>query len=220
MRIKKAMLLGMILLLVVLLGACAAPAPTPTPVPTPTPTPAPMPTPAPAPVLPPPTKPVPVPGALTTQGYVYDDKLGYGFEYPGGWKMEIPEVIDGEDTESVVMFTKPGTPTTLIVTVKLSNLTSLEEVKEEFREGLKGLGGTILEEREIVVNGKEGYEVIYKPIAAVKIRQVIFIANGKMACPPKIGPLKSYMLICSTAELLYDEYEETFNNVINSFVIE
>ena len=188
MRIKKAMLLGMILLLVVLLGACAAPAP--------------------APVLPPPTKPVPVPGALTTQGYVYDDKLGYGFEYPGGWKMEIPEVIDGEDTESVVMFTKPGTPTTLIVTVKLSNLTSLEEVKEEFREGLKGLGGTILEEREIVVNGREGYEVIYKPIAAVKIRQVIFIANGK-----------SYMLVCSTAELLYDEYEETFNNVINSFVI-
>jgi hypothetical protein len=87
-------------------------------------------------------------------------------------------------------------------------LTSLEEVKEEFKEGLKGLGGTILEERQIVVNGREAYEVIYKPIAAVKMRQVIFIANGK-----------SYMLVCSTAELLYDEYEETFNNVINSFVI-
>jgi len=51
--------------------------------------------------------------------------------------------------------------------------------------------------------------VIYKPIAAVKIRQVIFIANGK-----------SYMLVCSTAEPLYDEYEETFDHVINSFVIE
>ncbi len=161
----------------------------------------------------PPTEPVttePVTtGVLTTQGYVYDDKLGYGFEYPGGWEMEIPEVIDGEDIESVVMFTKPETPTTLNVIVKLSNLTSLEEVKEEFREGLKGLGGTILEEREVIVNGREGYEVIYKPIAAVKKRQVIFIANGK-----------SYMLICSTAELLYDEYEETFSHVINSFVIE
>ncbi len=33
MRTKKAMLLGVILLLVVLLGACAAPAPAPTPVP-------------------------------------------------------------------------------------------------------------------------------------------------------------------------------------------
>ncbi len=161
----------------------------------------------------PPTEPVttePVTtGVLTTQGYVYDDKLGYGFEYPGGWEMQTPEVIDGEDTESVVMFTKPGTPTTLIVTVKLGNLTSLEEGKGEIKEALNKLGMTILEEREIVVNGREGYEVIYKPIAAVKMRQVIFIANGK-----------SYMLVCSTAELLYDEYEETFDHVINSFVIE
>jgi len=60
-----------------------------------------------------------------------------------------------------------------------------------------------------IVNGREGYEVIYKPIAAMKMRQVLFIANGK-----------SYMLVCSTAELLYDEYEETFSHVINSFVIE
>ncbi len=122
--------------------------------------------------------------------------------------MQIPEVIDEEDIESVEMFTKPGTPTTLIVTVKLSNLTSLEEVDEEIKEGLKKLGGIILEEKEIVVNEREGYEVIYKPIAAVKVRQVIFIAKGK-----------SYMLVCSTAEVLYDEYEEIFDHVINSFVI-
>jgi hypothetical protein len=160
----------------------------------------------PSPPMPtPPTEPVP---GTHTKGYVYVSILDFAFEYPEDWEMETPKVIDGEDTESIVMFTKPGTPTTLIVTVKLTNLTSLEEVKEEFREGLKGLGGTILEEREIVVNGREGYEVIYKPIAAVKIRQVIFIAGGK-----------SYMLVCSTAEVLYDEYEETFNNVINSFVI-
>ena len=157
-----------------------------------------------------PSPPEPPPITPVTPGYIqsYDHKLGYGFEYPEDWEAQVIEVIDGEDTESVVMFTKPGTPTTLIVTVKLSNLTSLEEVKEEFREGLKGLGGTILEEREIVVNGREGYEVIYKPIPAVKMRQVIFIANGK-----------SYMLVCSTAELLYDEYEETFDHIINSFVI-
>jgi len=42
----------------------------------------------------------------------------------------------------------------------------------------------------------------------VKMRQVIFIANGK-----------TYMLICSTAEPLYDEYEEIFDHVINSFII-
>lgn len=151
----------------------------------------------------PPTEPV-------TPGYfrVYDYKLGYGLEYPEDWEMQVPEVVDGEDVESVAMFTKPGTPTTLSVIVKLSNLTSLEEVKEEIKEELNKLGMTILEEREIVVNGREGYEVIYKPIPVVKMRQVIFIANGK-----------TYMLVCSTAEVLYDEYEETFDHVINSFVI-
>ena len=155
------------------------------------------------PVPPPPTEPV-------TPGYVrvYDHQLGYCFEYPEDWEIQVPEVVNGEDVERVEMFTKPGTPTTLIVTVKLSNLTSLEEVKEEFKEGLKKLGGIILEEKEIVVNDREGYEVIYKPIAAVKIRQVIFITNGK-----------SYMLVCSTAEVLYDEYEETFDHIINSFII-
>ncbi len=155
------------------------------------------------PSLPSPTTPV-------TPGYirVYDYRLDYGFEYPEDWETQVIEVVDEEDTESVVMFTKPGTPTTLIVTVKLSNLTSLEEVKEEFREGLKELGGTILEEREVIVDDREGYEVIYKPIAAVKMRQVIFIANGE-----------SYMLVCSTAEALYDEYSDTFDNIVNSFVI-
>ena len=152
----------------------------------------------------PPTTPV-------TPGYirVYDYKLDYGFEYPEDWETQTPEVVDGEDVESAEMFTKPGTPTTLIVTIKLSNLTSLEEVKREMKEALNKLGMTILEEREIVVNDREGYEVIYKPIATVKMRQVIFIANGK-----------TYMLVCSTAEPLYDEYEEIFDHVINSFVIE
>jgi len=149
----------------------------------------------------PPTTPV-------TPGYirVYDHEFGYGFEYPEDWESQP---IEGEDVESVVMFTKPGTPTTLIVTVELSNL-SLEEIKGEFREGLEGLGLTILEEREIIVNDREGYEVIYKPIAAVvKMRQVIFTANGK-----------SYMLVCSTAEDLYDEYRDTFDHIIDSFAIE
>jgi hypothetical protein len=149
----------------------------------------------------PPTEPV-------TPGYIrfYDHELGYGFEYPEDWESQL---VEGEDVQSVVMFTKPGTPTTLIVTVKLSNLTSLEEVGEELREGLEGLGLTILEEREIVVNDREGYEVIYKPFPGVKMRQVIFIANGK-----------SYMPACSTAEVLYDEYRDTFDHIVNSFVIE
>jgi len=153
------------------------------------------------------------PSPLTTPvtpGYirVYDYKLDYGFEYPEDWETQVIEVVDGEDVESTEMFTKPRTSTTLIVTVKLSSLTSLEEVKGEIKEDLNKLGMTILEEREIVVNDREGYEVIYKPFAAVKIKQITFIANGK-----------TYILVCSTAEPLYDEYEEIFDHVINSFVI-
>ena len=76
-----------------------------------------------------------------TPGYirVYDYKLDYGFEYPEDWETQVIEVVDGEDTESAEMFTKPETSTTLIVAVKLSNLTSLEEVKEEFREDRKSV---------------------------------------------------------------------------------
>ncbi len=153
----------------------------------------------------------PLPTEPVTPGYirVYDYKLDCGFEYPEDWETQTPEFGDGEDVESTEMFTKPGTPTTLIVTVKLSNLASLEEVKEEIKEALNKLGMTLLEEREIVVNDREGYEVIYKPIAPVKMRQVIFLANGK-----------TYILVCSTAEPLYDEYEEIFDHIINSFVIE
>jgi len=147
---------------------------------------------------------------LATPGYtrVYDHELGFGFDYPEDWETQTIEAVDGEDVESIAAFTKPGTPTTLIVTVRFSDLTGLEEVKEEIKEALKELGLTVLEERGIVVNGREGYEVIYKPIAAVKMRQVEFFANGK-----------SYMLVCSTAEVLYDEYRDTFDDIVNSFVI-
>ena len=51
MRTKKAMLLGVILLLMLLLGACAAPVPAPVPPPAPAPPPPPVPTPPPAPTL-------------------------------------------------------------------------------------------------------------------------------------------------------------------------
>ncbi|MFC1935987.1 PsbP-related protein [Chloroflexota bacterium] len=181
------------------------PSPTSIPIPTPTPTPTPIPT-----MLPGPTSAPSTPTGSATPGYtrVYDHELGFGFEYPEDWETQTPEVVDGEDVVSIAMFTKPGTPTTLIVTVRLSDLTSLEEVKEEIKEGLKELGLTVLEERGIVVIGREGYEVIYKPIAVVKMRQVMFIADGKR-----------YMLVCSTAEVLYDEYRDTFDDIVNSFVI-
>lgn len=67
----------------------------------------------------PPTAPLaPLPPGAPKLGHIqfYDPQLGYQFEYPEGWQIQRPEVADGEDVESVVMFFEPGTPTTLVVT--------------------------------------------------------------------------------------------------------
>jgi len=54
----------------------------------------------------PPTEPV-TPGVLTTQGYVYDDKLGYGFEYPSGWELYVAEGdFPDKNIKKVVSFEK------------------------------------------------------------------------------------------------------------------
>ncbi len=225
MEVKKRGLTALSIALVVALVVAACGRATPTSIPTSSPglqTPLPTqltpdPTPTPIPTLPvPPTDPAPgpSPGPLSTPGYAYDDELGYGFDYPGGWEMQVTLMADlevqiEEDIESILMFTKPGTPTTLIVTVTLSDLTTLEELKVEFREAVEKLGATIFEQTEITASGREGYEVIYSPFPSIKMRQVMFIANGK-----------SYMITCSTAEQLYDEYEETFDSIMSSFTIE
>ena len=123
--------------------------------------------------------------------------------------MQRPEVVDGEDVRSVVMFAEPGTPTTLAVIVASTVLESLEEVKQEIKEAVGSIGGTILEEREIAVGGREGYELVYKPFPAVMMRQAVFLAGGS-----------SYTLACSTSEVLYDELADTFDHIVNSLVID
>ena len=123
--------------------------------------------------------------------------------------MQRPEVADGEDVESVVMFFEPGTPTTLVAIVKSTVLESLEEVKQEIRAAVREVGGTILEEREIAVGGREGYKVVYSPFPAVRMRQAMFVADGR-----------NYMLVCSTSEVLHDELADTFDRIMNSLVIE
>lgn len=64
-----------------------------------------------------------------TQGYIqgYDHKLGYGFDYPADWEMQIPEF--DSPYENVEVFTKIGEPTRIKVSVKSTDLKSLAEVK-------------------------------------------------------------------------------------------
>ncbi len=166
------------------------------------------------PSLPIPTPPTePVPGALSTQGYVYDDKLGYGFDYPGGWEFHVEEGdFPDKNIKKVVSFEKKIPYERGYVSVELGlivkSATDLQEVKSEFKKGLERSGLPILDEATISVNNISGYDIL-SGIPTWKLRQVVFFANGM-----------AYIFKYSSQEEFYRMYEETFNNVINSFVIE
>ncbi len=159
----------------------------------------------------PPTEPV-TPGVLTTQGYVYDDNLGYGFEYPGGWELYVAEGdFPDKNIKKVVSFEKKilkdGAQVSVQIELIIKSATDLQEVKNEFKKGLERSGLPILNEATISVNNIDGYDIL-SGIPTWKLRQVVFFANGM-----------AYVFKYSSQEEFYRMYEETFNNVINSFVI-
>jgi len=165
----------------------------------------------PSPPIPtPPTE--PAPGPLSTQGYVYDDKLGYGFDYPGGWEFHVYEgEFVGKNIKKVVSFEKKipyeGGQVSVEIELTVKPVTDLQEVKDEFKQGLEMSGLPILDEATISVNNISGYDIL-SGIPTWKLRQVVFFANGM-----------AYIFKYSSQEEFYRMYEETFNNVINSFVI-
>ena len=104
----------------------------------------------------------PVSGALTTEGYVYDDKLGYGFEYPGGWELNIEEDdFPDKNIKKVVSFEKKilkdGAQVSVQIELIIKSVTDLQEVKNEFKQGLEMSGVPILNEATISVNTIDGY---------------------------------------------------------------
>jgi len=158
----------------------------------------------------PPTE--PAPGVLTTQGYVYDDELGYGLEYPGGWELYVEEDdFPDKNIKKVVSFEKKilKDESQVLVQIELTikSVTDLQEVKNEFKQGLEMSGMPILNEATISVNNIDGYDIL-SGIPIWKLRQVVFFADGM-----------AYIFKYSSQEEFYRMYEETFNNVINSFVI-
>lgn len=176
------------------------------------------------------------PGTLTTQEYVFDDKLGYGFEYPGGWELFInvdKDICDptlsyetyytcvdfpDKSIKKVVVFEKlfkkkfEGSEDESQVSVQIEfmvkSVTDLEEVKNEFKQDLKDSGIPILNEDTILVNNVDGYD-IFSGIPTWKLRQVVFFANGM-----------AYIFKYSSQEEFYRMYEETFSKIINSFYMQ
>jgi hypothetical protein len=145
-------------------------------------------------------------------GYVrsYDHKLGYGFDYPEDWEMEVRDV--NPPIEVSMKFTKDKEePTRIEVSIKSTNLKSLAEVKAFGYIDRQ----SILEDGFVEINDREAYEVVFKqqvgwdPDAYNHAKWVIFLANGK-----------EYMIRCYATEDLYAASEEIFDYVINSFIIE
>ena len=66
---------------------------------------------------------LPVPSTTpVTPGYIksYDHQLGYEFEYPEDWEMQVPQCES--PYEIVEVFTKKGEPTQIKILVKSTNL--------------------------------------------------------------------------------------------------
>jgi len=147
----------------------------------------------------------PPPTTSVTSGYIrgYDHQLDFGYEYPEDWESQDRECkFPRERWEE---YTKAEGESRIVIDVKSTDLKSLAEVK--------GFGyidrDSILKESFVTINDRKAYEVIFKQYPDRKAKLVIFLANDR-----------EYTIQCYTTEELYDEYEEIFDHVINSFFIE
>lgn len=170
-------------------------------------------------------------GNLSTQRYVYDDKLGYGFEYPNdSWDVivNISKDVDQcdparnyetytcvefpyENIKKVINFTKKQDRnlelSALQINFTIKSVTDLQEVTSEFKKEVVGSNMPILSESAIKVNNINGYDTL-AGTPDWKLRQVVFFTNGV-----------AYIFRYSSQDELYNLNEATFNNVINSFKI-
>lgn len=161
-------------------------------------------------------EPEPYGGPLSTGGYVYDDKLNYGFEYPDGWEISIGEDFPEGNIKKVVTFNKDikikleghdyESEVSVLIELIVKSATDLQEVENEFKQRLLGL--PILNETTVSVNNINGYDILVGEDSGWKLRQTVFFANGT-----------AYIFTYQSQDELYRMYEETFNNTINSFNI-
>jgi len=158
-------------------------------------------------------------GDISTQGYVYDDKLGYGFEYPGGWEFLIERGdFPDRNIKKVVSFEKSfkhkfegferEAEVLVSITLIVKTAACLQEVTNEFKKELEVSGVPILNETAISVNNISGYDILSGTPGWWKLRQVVFFDNGT-----------AYIFRYSSQYKFYRMYEDTFDNIINSFNI-
>jgi len=137
------------------------------------------------------TEPVLAPGYK----WYHDEEFGYKIAYPENWEKNAATSTDSGD--DAVIFSDPDTGTSNVM-VGTSLEYDMEALKAETEGG-----------KEVVINGREGYEVIFQPMPPVKMKLVVFDVGNKY-----------YMISCTAPTDTFNGTVDTFDNVINSFVIE
>lgn len=146
-----------------------------------------------------------VPTIQTTAGYiqVVDYTFDFGYDYPEDWDYEI---VDFHlPIEYVEVFTNYDGNTRMIISIKQTDFSSLAQVK--------GFGyissDSIIEEKFVDINGRSCYVVEFTQYPDVKAKWVIFLVNGRV-----------YTLEFYVTEDRYEDVQEIFDHVLNSFYVE
>ncbi|MBU4246036.1 MAG: hypothetical protein ABIF85_03410 [Nanoarchaeota archaeon] len=172
----------------------------------------------------------PAPLPLTTNGYVYDGKLNYGFNYPDNWEFSIGVDKDIEQCDptqyyeayncvefpnraikKIITFKKDVPKEGVLVSVDIEfmvkSAANSQDIKEEFKKEAMLSGLEILNETVISINGMNGYDML-AGIPEWKLRYAVFYTNGT-----------AYTFKYSSQDEYYRMYEGIFSNIIKSFKI-
>lgn len=171
------------------------------------------------------------PDVTLKPGYTWyqDDEFGFRIGYPEDWEERNEGSGEGQEAgvsfESDVITPSTDNPEAFVAVWVLSNSTSLkfwESPDWVERGGLeKGKEtGMVLKYGNVTINGREGFEIVFDPFMVgsgsktpvMRERLVIFTVDDL-----------DYVVMAAANTPdgdLYSKYESTFDDVINSFVIE
>ena len=158
-----------------------------------------------------------------------DDKVDTTTALPSGWKSYsnsqhgyragYPDAWAKEERSSfgITSFFDPRTGVSIDIGVAATRQTDLTSYVQANKISSTE-GATYLHQGPITVNGVQGYELIltlpseffsqaFRP-ALLKHRQVVFISRGK-----------AYVMTATALEEEYDQYADTFDTFVTSFVV-
>ncbi|MCJ7654367.1 MAG: hypothetical protein MUO97_03540 [Dehalococcoidia bacterium] len=141
----------------------------------------------------------------------YNSQHDYSVGYPDNWNKEEYSSL------GMVSFYEPKIGVGFDIGVGKTRETDLERYVETNKIP-PSEGATYLIQRPIVVNGRQGYELVLTLPSEffgtgfreglMKHRQVVFLAKGR-----------GYVLTCTALEDEWNQYTNIFDTAINSFVI-